>query len=316
MRTAFIAAMSTLAKSDRRVMLLTGDLGYSVFEKFQSEFPEQFLNCGVAEQNMIGVAAGLAMSGKKVFVYSIVPFVTFRCLEQIRNDICYHDLAVCIVGVGGGYSYGTMGFSHHAMEDIAVMRSLPNMTVICPGDPKEAEAAVGAINRLQKPCYLRLGKSGEPVVHVAPLAFEIGKAIEIVAGDDATIIATSTMLSTAMEVSARLTQKNIHAGVVSMHTVKPIDADALRRITEKTRLLVTLEEHSAIGGLGSAVAEAMALGSMRPVRHLLLAAPDAFRSMAGSQKHLLSLAKLAPDDIAASIEEAFRLPRTPFSNTQ
>ncbi len=304
MRTAFINTLTALAKNDPSVMLLTGDLGFSVFENFRDTFPKQYLNAGVSEQNMIGVAAGLAKSGRTVFAYSIVPFATFRCLEQIRDDLCYHRLRVCVVGVGGGYSYGYLGSTHHALEDIAVMRSLPNMTVICPGDPRETEAAVRAIHAAGEPgpWYLRLGKNGEPVVHAAPLEFRIGKAMEMKRGTDATLISTSTMLPVAMEASAMLGKSGIHAGVLSMHTVKPLDEDAIGRAA-RTQLIVTLEEHSAIGGLGGAVAESLARQSLHAAL-LVCAASDAFAPVVGSQEYLRREAGLTAETVCQKVLEA------------
>jgi transketolase len=162
MRTAFIKALTDLAETDNRIWLVTGDLGFSVLEEFASRFPDRYLNVGVAEQNMTGVAAGLAMSGKIVFTYSIANFPTLRCLEQVRNDVCYHNANVKIVAVGGGLAYGAQGYTHHAIEDLAILRALPNIRVIAPGDPAETRAAVMAIVNTPGPCYLRLGKAGEP----------------------------------------------------------------------------------------------------------------------------------------------------------
>lgn len=299
MRTAFIRTLTALAKEDPSLMLVTGDLGFTVLEEFRDAFPRQYLNAGVAEQNMIGVAAGLALSGKRVFVYSIVPFVTFRCLEHIRNDVCYHHVPVYIVGVGGGYSYGHMGPTHHAIEDIAVMRALPNMTVICPGDPCEAEAAVRAIARHDGPCYLRLGKAGESVLHSSPCAFTIGKAIAMRSGADATLIATGAMLATALDATLLLEARGIRTGVLSMPTVKPLDADAVA-LAARTGLIATVEEHSRIGGLGSTVAETLAERRIL-CPHLLFAAPDAFAETVGSQSFLRAKAGLTAAHIAAEI---------------
>ncbi len=295
MRTAFVHTLTALMKKNPDIMLLTGDLGFTVLEGIRDQLPKQYLNAGVAEQNMIGVAAGLAMNSKRVFVYSIVPFVTFRCLEHIRNDLCYHNLPVCIVGVGGGYSYGTMGSTHHALEDIAVMRSLPNMTVICPGDPIEVAGAVNAIANLNGPCYLRLGKAGEAAMHDSKkFHFTVGKAIEMTEGSDLTIITTSTMLETGMKTVARLKEKNVNARLLSMHTIKPIDREAVRKAATDTPLIVTIEEHSCIGGLGSAVAEVLSDFSNRPI-HLMLAAPDHFAETTGSQQFFRALAGLEPE---------------------
>jgi transketolase len=300
MRTTFVKTLTALAEHDPRIMLLTGDLGFTVLENFRDTLPNQFLNAGVAEQNMISVAAGLALSGKRVFVYSIIPFVTFRCLEHIRNDLCYHQVPVCVVGVGGGYSYGHMGSTHHALEDIAVMRSLPHMTVVCPGDPVETEAAVRAIAAHDGPCYLRLGKAGEPRLHPEPLSFAFGTAITMSEGNDCTVIATGNMLETAVSVIDLLTKEGISARLLSMHTVKPIDRNAIVAAARETPLLVTIEEHSGIGGLGSAVAECLALENVQ-VAHLLVSAPDMFTEVVGSQNYLRTSVGLTPPSICKNI---------------
>src|SRR5260370_29105354 len=179
MRAAFVRGLTAAARLDPRIMLLTSDLGYKIFDAFAGEFPGRLLNVGVAEGNMIGVAAGLALGGMRPFTYSIAPFATLRCLEQIRNDVCYHNLPVTIVGVGGGYSYGHNGPTHHALEDIAVMRVLPNMTVVCPGDPIETELAVAAAAAHGRPLYLRIGRAGDARVHDDPPEFRIGEAVTV-----------------------------------------------------------------------------------------------------------------------------------------
>lgn len=301
MRTAFIKTLTALAKEDPSIWLLTGDLGFTVLEPFRDGLPNQYLNAGVAEQNMVGVAAGIAMTGKRVFTYSIVPFATFRCYEHIRNDVCYHELPVCIVGVGGGYSYGHMGSTHHALEDIAALRALPNMTVVCPGDPLEVEGAVRAICKHPGPCYLRLGKAGEPVLHdPATFAFTLGKAIRMMDGRDCTVIGTSNMLETAVKTASILKAQGLSPRLLSMPTVKPIDAGALRSAALETRLIVTIEEHVPTGGLGGAVAEALAPLPHRPP-HLICATPDRFADTTGSQKFFRERAGLTPEAIAARI---------------
>ena len=182
MRTAFIKTLTELAKKDKSIYLLTGDLGFSVFEEFKKKFPDRFINCGVAEQNMMGVAAGLAMNRKKVVVYSIIPFVTMRCFEQVRNDVCLQNLDVKIVGVGGGMSYGQQGLTHHAIDDIAVMRSLLNIRIIVPADPIETELAVKSMLKINGPVYLRLEKSEEENIHSKPFNYKIGEIYEIKKG--------------------------------------------------------------------------------------------------------------------------------------
>jgi transketolase len=258
MRTAFIRALEEVAEEDERVMLVVGDIGFGVVETFAQRFPKRYVNAGVAEQNMTGIATGMALSGNVVFTYSITNFPTLRCLEQVRNDVCNHKADVKIVAVGGGFAYGALGMTHHATEDIAIMRSLPNMTVIAPGDPVEAAAATRAIVSWPGPCYLRLGRAGEPVVHKRPIDFKIGEAIQLRDGKDLTLIATGGMLETAVAVADRLLERNISARVLSMHTVKPLDIGAVLAAARETNAIATIEEHSKLGGLGSAVAEVLA----------------------------------------------------------
>ncbi len=299
MRTAFIKTLCELAEQDERIWLLTGDLGYSVLERFITRFPDRFVNVGVAEQNMTGVAAGLALCGKIVFTYSIANFPIMRCLEQIRNDVCYHNLNVKIVAVGGGLAYGSAGYTHHAVEDLAVMRVMPNMTVVAPGDPVEAGLATKAIVNWPGPCYLRLGKRGEPAVHRAEPEFQIGKALVVREGNDVTLISTGGMLVTAVEVSDLLAAKGVSARVVSMHTLKPIDVDAVRKATQ-TGLIVTVEEHTAIGGLGSAVSDVLATEENSPSLMTLNAGMQPV-TLVGDQAYLRGLLGLEMQSIARAV---------------
>jgi transketolase len=254
MRLAFIEALSALAEQNDDIWLLTGDLGFSVLEPFIHRFRERYVNIGVAEQNMTGIAAGLALSGKTVFTYSIANFPLFRCLEQIRNDICYHNLNVKIVAVGGGLAYGTAGYSHHALEDLAIMRALPNMTVVAPGDPIETRLATRAIFEHNGPCYLRLGKAREPVVHLSEPNFVIGRSIKLKDGVDLVFVSTGGILATVMNAAISLEQKGYSIGVISMPTVWPIDDEIIRNCAHSPGRIITVEEHAS-GGLGSAVAE-------------------------------------------------------------
>lgn len=307
MRSAFINSLMGIAKKDPSVILMTGDLGFTVFEPFREAFPNQFINAGVAEQNMIGVATGLALSGKKVFAYSIIPFATFRCLEQVRDDVCYHNANVCVVGVGSGYSYGHMGSTHHALEDISVLRSLPNMTVTCPGDPIETQGLVEAIYASSGPHYLRLGKAGEPMVHEDVPEVTIGKSIQILQGKDITIIASGTMLHTAKMAALDLQKKNVSVSLISMHTIKPLDTAAVLKAAESSLFIVTVEEHSKIGGLGSAVAECLATSGFSCRLHMC-AAPDHFAEDVGSQAYFREKAGLTPDIISATIYSMLPFP--------
>lgn len=304
MRNTFVRTLYELAVKDKRILLLTADLGFSVFEEFIETLPGQYFNMGIAEQNMTGVAAGLAMEGYIPVIYSIVPFVTMRNFEQIRNDISYQKLNVKIVGVGAGFSYGPYGHTHHGIEDIAVMRSIPEMTVIAPGDPVETRLATTAMMEHIGAAYLRLGKTGESVLHQKEPEFEIGKAIIMAKGTDITLIGTSTMLDTTMKVCARFQSDGISVRVLSMHTIKPIDVHAITESVEHTGTIVTIEEHGIIGGLGSAVAEVIAEYG-KSVAFIRFAVPDHFTKVMGNQEYMRHANGLSIDDIYESIRKRF-----------
>jgi transketolase len=301
-RTAFIETLCELAEQDDRIWLLTGDLGYSVLERFAERFPGRFVNVGVAEQNMTGVAAGLALCGKIVFTYSIANFPTLRCLELIRNDVCYHNLNVKIVAVGGGLAYGSQGYTHHGVEDLAIMRALPNMTVIAPADPVETRAATTAMVDHLGPCYLRLGKASAPVHQMMP-DFQIGKAIVVRPGGDITLISCGGMLQTALEVAELLAVRNIAARVLSMHTIKPIDVQAILAAAKETKMLVAIEEHGLVGGLGSAVAEVLASAKLNGITFKVFGIPDKIVSRTGGQDYLRSESGLSSSAIAHMVLE-------------
>lgn len=302
MRTAFFRTLLELAEHDERINLIVGDLGFGVVEPFAERFPKRFLNVGVAEQNMTGIAAGMALNGKVVFTYSIANFPTLRCLEQIRNDVCYHNANVKIVAVGGGFAYGSLGMSHHATEDLAIMRALPGMVVVAPGDPLEVEQATRAIAAHLGPCYLRLGRAGEPTVHRPGIAFQLGKAITVRDGGDLTLISTGGLLETALRVAERLEKDGVRARVLSMHTVKPLDTEAVLAAARETRAIVTLEEHSIIGGLGGAVAEVLAESDGVKVAFKRVGLPSAFSSHVGSQEYLRAAYGLSEDEILKSLK--------------
>ena len=308
MRTAFIETLCELAAQDKRVWLLAGDLGFSVLERFAQRFPERYVNMGVAEQNMTGVAAGLALEGRIVFTYSIANFPVMRCLEQIRNDVCYHNLDVKIVAVGGGVAYGAAGYTHHAIEDFAVMRAMPNMTVVAPGDPVEARLATQTILNWRGPCYLRLGKGGESPVHQTPPAFQIGQAIVVREGDGVTLISTGGILGEVILAADKLVPQ-IRARVLSMPTVKPLDAEAIRQAATSSKLLVTVEEHVAVGGLGSAVAEVLMTSRGVDCPLLMLSLGSKLTCGVGSQPVLRERAGLSGAAIAGAIHRELFLPR-------
>ena len=297
MRTAFIETLTELAAEDPRITLVVGDLGFGVVTDFAKRFPKQYLNAGVAEQNMTGLAAGLAMAGKIVFTYSIANFPTLRCLEQIRNDVCYHNTNVVVVAVGGGLSYGSLGMSHHATEDIAILRSLPRMTVVAPGDPFEAKAATRAAAAGIGPVYLRLGRAGEPLVHEKPVPWRLGKALTVRRGSDITLISTGAMLQTAVLAADALAAEGLSVEVLSMHTIKPLDTDAIIDAARRTRRIVTLEEHSILGGLGGAVAEVLCESEVSNVRFQRIGLPSEFGKHIGEQEYLRRIYGLDVDSV-------------------
>jgi transketolase len=303
-RAAFIEELIRIAEVDRRIWLVTGDLGYSVLEPFADRFPERYLNAGVAEQSMVGLAAGIARSGAIVFVYSIANFPTFRCLEQIRNDVCYANASVVVVSVGSGFSYGSHGHTHHAIEDLAVMRSLPGITVVSPGDPFEARQATRALAERAGPAYLRLGKAGEAMV-IAPAGagFEVGRLRLIRDGSDVSLVATGSVLTVVDEAARRLATEGIAARVYSAHTLKPFDSAALVNAAKETRGVVIVEEHRSIGGLRSAVAEALLEFPCQGWRFRSLGL-DADRLYGtGDQSHLRAQAGLTAEAVMATVHD-------------
>ena len=304
MRTEFVQTLAEIARKDRNAILVTGDLGFGVLEEFARDFPTQYINAGVAEQNMTGLAVGLALEGKIVYTYSIGNFPSLRCLEQVRNDACYHNANIKIVCVGGGFAYGALGFSHHATEDLGIMRTMPHMTVVAPGDGAETKAAVWGIHHTQGPCYLRLGRGGEPAVHGSAMVFRIGRAIQICEGDDAILISTGGILGNVCEARNRLNKSGLSVGLYSMHTIKPIDREAIQKAATKTKLIVTVEEHSLMGGLGGAVAEVLAEMSQPRSRLRLLGIESPCHAVVGDQKYLRALNGLSVESIVRTVQSA------------
>ena len=305
MRNAFADELTKLGNDDPRVVMLSGDIGNRLFDKFKDKHPSRFFNCGVAEANMMGVAAGLAMNGLRPVAYTITPFVTTRCLEQIRTDVCYHEAPVTIVAVGAGLAYSGLGPTHHACEDISFLRSIPNMVVICPGDAFEVRGALRAALQQDRPVYIRMGKKGEPVVHKGPLAdFAIGKAITISEGSDVCLLSTGNMLPEATLAAHQLNENGISAEVVSFHTVKPLDEDCLRNAFAKFRLVATLEEHSLIGGFGAAVSEWLVDTETPHKKFLRFGTPDSFFKKSGEQEYAREVLGLTGHQIAEKILHA------------
>lgn len=311
MRNAFVKTMLELGKR-KDVVLLIADTGQHLLSDFATHYPERFINVGVAEQNMIGIAAGLALSGKIVFCYSIAAFYT-RCLDQIRVDLCQHSANVKLIGVGSGLCYGTMGPTHHSIEDIGILRAFPNMRIIVPSDPIEAGRATEAICHMDGPVYLRLGLAGEPVLHSEDYEFHPWLGERLRDGKDATIIATGRMVHFAMLAADFLAKSGVMCRVINMHTIKPLDRVTVRAAAEQTKAILTVEEHSIIGGLGSAVAETLAemfsvsdwQGSLTPFR--MIGIWDSFCRDYGDQVYLFNKLGLSEAHIADHVLGLLRM---------
>ena len=304
MRDTFVKTLLEIAKKDKNVYIITGDLGFGVLKPFWDELPDQIINAGIAEQNMTSIAAGLAMQGKIVYTYSIGNFPTLRCIEQIRNDCAYHDANVKVVCVGGGFVYGSLGMSHHATEDIAMMRSLPNVTVVAPGDLVEAACATRAIYETPGTCYLRLGRGGEKRIHGELDSFEIGKAIKIKDGKNVAVFSTGAIFDEVDEACKCLEKDGIVPTVYTFPTVKPIDREVILECAAKHSTIITVEEHNLSGGFGSAVAEVLA-ESGSAAKLVRIALDDRYSSVVGTQKYLRKYYSIDSNTIVEKIKENY-----------
>lgn len=304
MRLAFIKTLVKLAEKDNRIFLITPDLGFSVLEEFETKFPGRFLNVGIAEANAVGIASGLALSGKIVYVYSIIPFITMRPFEQVRVDVAYMNTNVRLVGVGAGVTYGPAGATHHAVEDIAIMRVLPNMTIFSPSDPYEVEKGIIESVEYQGPMYIRLAKKGEPVISKPDSVIKIGKANIIEHHDDSKIalLFTSNASDVAINIAYKLKERNYLVDIVSFHTIKPFDYEYLDYIIRAKKFIFTFEEHSIIGGLGSAVAEYIAESLYKPI-FKRFGLPDTYSHYVGSQEYIRDKFGFTADKIYQKITE-------------
>lgn len=318
MRNALLNYLTQQAARDPNLYLVVGDVGFSVIEEFQKAYPHRMINAGVAEQNMIGMAAGLAMAGKNVYVYSIVPFACMRCFEQIRIDICYQELPVKVVGNGGGFSYGQAGVTHHALEDVALMRVLPGMTVVSPGSKKETVALLPAIDNHQGPVYLRLATSDELVSYPEDCSFTLGKALEIIPHDQILLIGSGNGLDLAWQTCKLLEQKGIYVGLISMPTIKPLDTEFFMKRYKQLKAVFTFEEHSVIGGLGEAVARLISEMIPHKIIFKAFGVQDFYYHTVGSRNYLKKHAGLDAEIIAAQIQnllgESALTPEVPQEN--
>ena len=304
MRDTFVRTLVELAKKDKNIELVTGDLGFGVLKPFWEQCPDQFTNAGIAEQNMTSMAAGMALEGKTVFTYSIGNFPTLRCLEQIRNDCAYHEANVKIVCIGGGFVYGSLGMSHQATEDLAILRALPGVVVMAPADLVEAEECTKALAKYKGTAYLRLGRGGEKQIHEKIDNFEIGKAIKVHDGEKVAIFSTGAIFEEVTAAYDELTQVGYKPIVYTFPTVKPIDREVIERVGSEFELLVTVEEHNIVGGFGSAVAEVMAEMRKKKARLLRIGLNDEYSVRVGNQKYLRKQYGMDSKSVSKKILEA------------
>lgn len=306
MRNSLVQAIVDNAKTNENIVIVTGDLGYHVLDKFSDIYPNRFFNAGIAEENMTSVAAGMAIEGKCVFTYSIGNFSSIRCLEQIRNDVCYHNANVKIVSLAAGFAYGSLGMSHHATEDIACMRSMPNLTVFSPSDPLETTAVTNAAIKINGPCFIRLARGGEKNLRSEfnSESFVVGKAYELVNyGNDVAIFSTGSITTEAVKAADLLKNENIKASIFTFPTIKPIDEALIRKCANEFKLIVTVEEHQITGGFGGAVAEVL---SEIPGKHaplIRVGLRDVFTSVVGDTEYLRSIYKLDAKSIVEKIKD-------------
>jgi len=301
MRNAFAKEITRLAQDDPRVVVLSGDIGNRLFDDLKAKCPGRFFNCGVAEANMMGMAAGLAMSGFRPFCYTITPFLTYRCLEQIRIDVCYHHQPVVIVGTGAGLSYASLGATHHSCEEMGMLRLLPGLSVVAPADSAEVRGSLRAALRQDQPVYIRIGKKGEPAIHATDPEFQIGRAIPLQPGTDVALLATGTIVPVALEAAKVLAAQGVSAAVYSFPTVKPLDEATLRDVFGRCRAVGTVEEHSVLGGLGGAVAEWLADQRGPQARLLRFGTADEFLHLTCEQDAAREHFGLTPAGIAGRL---------------
>lgn len=304
MRNAFADEITKLGAVDPRVVLLSGDIGNKLFDKYKDGAPGRFFNCGVAEANMMSVASGMALCGLRPVIYTITPFTTTRCFEQIRVDACYHKAPVIIVGTGSGLSYAELGPTHHSLEDIAILRALPEMTVMAPGDCLELRAALRAALKHDGPVYIRIGKKGEPNIHAGAPELTIGKSINLRQGSDVCLIGTGVMMSVVLEAAHLLGKRGISARVESFHTIKPLDTEALADIFDKIKVVASVEEHGRIGGLGGAIAEWLATVDAPRGKLITFATDDVFMHEVGSTQYARSKFGLTAENIVSRVSSS------------
>lgn len=303
MRGTFVKTLMAMMERDKNIVLVTADMGFGTFEELQKKFPARFINTGVSEANAAGVSAALAMNGYTAFFYAQAAFVTLRCFEQVRLDIASNNVNVKLVGTSSGFTLSQYGASHFALEDVAAMRALPNMTVLCPGDLYEAEQATRLACSFKGPAYIRIGRTTDgpdEYIHPRRPKMAIGEPIEIIPGDRTTIVSTGSMLTLARDAVSELNRTGLRAALVSLPTVKPLNANKILKLFKKDKSIYVLEEHSRIGGLGTAIAEMVADKGL-PYRVVRLGTEDKFLHVTGSRNYLLGLHGLSAAKVAARV---------------
>ena len=306
MRNAFADEVAKLGREDTRLVLLSGDIGNKLFDAFKEHAPARFLNCGVAEANMMSVAAGMALSGLRPVVYTITPFTTTRCFEQIRVDACYHAAPVIIVGTGAGLSYAELGPTHHSLEDMAILRTLPGMSVVAPCDEVELRLLLRAALAHDGPVYMRIGKKGEPVIHKARPRLALGRSVTVREGQDACLISTGTIMPEALRAADLLAGQGLSVRVESFHTVKPLDEGRLAEIFGEYAVVAVVEEHSRLGGLGGSIAEWKARQTGKLGTLLAFGVEDTFMHEIGSQEYARRRFGLTAENFATQVQTALR----------
>jgi transketolase len=305
-RNAFADEITRLAQADERIVLLSGDIGNRLFDKFKEACPKRFYNCGVAEANMVGMAAGLAMCGLRPVCYTIAPFLTYRCMEQIRVDLCYHHVPVVLVGTGAGLAYASLGATHHSCEEVGMLRLLPGMNVMAPGDAWEVRACLDAALAQDNPTYIRIGKKGEPLVHESKPDLHLGRAIRLGEGKDIALLSSGAMLPHVVALGKLLEAQGFQPAVFSFPTVKPLDTQLLEKLFADFRVVATVEEHSVLGGLGGSIAEWKADHPKLPARLLRFGTDDVFLHETCEQEEAHEFFHLVPAQMAERIAAALR----------
>lgn len=306
MRNHLVAELEKLAQKDERICLFTGDLGFGVLDNFAKLFPDRFFNAGISEQNMTTVACGMALEGNIAYTYSIGNFPGVRCLEQIRNDICYHNANVKIIVVGGGFAYGQLGMSHHATEDLAMMRALPNMHVFCPSDAKEAVEVLRLANGIDGPCYIRLAKGKEPDLHADGARLDVRKIDTIQTGGKTAVISTGPILGEVLKAAANLEKDGIKIGIYNVVSIKPIDNLSIEKIAKEYEHIISLEEHNVMGGLGGVISEVIADMQGERAQLTRMGLQDVYTSIVGSQEYLREYYGMSAQSIVNKVIEMER----------